>query len=118
MIELLDGPADNILAFSFSGQISDADFQAVIDPVCTDRIPTMHDPGLLLVFAADFKKFTTTAFWDHAWIGLHRAEPFARIAIVTDVDWITSAAAALNVPDRVRAFPAENLPQARDWLSD
>jgi len=118
MIELIDDLPDNVLAITVSGQVTSNDYRAVVTPAADAR-RAAHDTLRLLFHAPpEFRKFTTTALWDDAQIGLRRLRGFERVAMVTDVDWLKTLASGIHRSGsiEVRVFAHAELDEARDWI--
>ena len=63
--------------------------------------------------------FDVGALWEDTKVGLGHLAAWERIALVTDVDWLRTAAKAMGfmMPGQVRVFPNAELDAARDWLA-
>lgn len=119
MIELLEGLPDNVVALSASGQVTGEDYEAVLIPAVEMKFKDHKKIRLLYHIGADFKKFTTTAMWDDAKVGMYHLTGFERIAVVTDVQWIKTMAKAIGLamPGELRTFGDADLEQAKSWIS-
>ena len=118
MIKLIGNLPDNVLAITATGRVTSNDYQTVVTPA-VDARRTAHDTLRLLYHVPpEFKKFATTALWDDAQIGLHRLHGFERVAVVTDVGWLTTLADGLHPSGsaEVRVFAHAELDEARDWI--
>jgi len=118
MIELIEHLPDNVLAITFSGQVTGNDYRAVVTPAADAKRATHDTLRLLLHVPPEFKKFTTTALWDDAQIGLYRLRGFERVAVVTDIDWLKTLASGIHRSGsvEVRIFAHAELDEARDWI--
>ena len=118
MITILTDLPDQVLGLSASGRVTADDYAQTITPALEDRL-TRHDYVRLLYYLGpDFDRFTTTALWDDARLGMHHLRDFERIAVVTDVGWIRGMVRALQpLAGEIRLFDNAALEQARDWVS-
>ena len=120
MIELLAGLPDNVVALTASGQVTGEDYEAVLIPAVETKLKNHKKIRLLYHIGPEFKKFTTTAMWDDAKVGMYHLTGFERIAVVTDVEWIRNMAKAvgLAMPVELRTFDNAELEPAKAWISE
>ena len=118
MIELLTGLPAAVVAARATGQVSETDYRRVLVPAVEAARNDYGTVRFLYHTAPGFKRFTTTALWEDARVGLHHLDGFERVAIVTDVDWIRRLAAGLQVaaPTELRVFADAELTTALDWI--
>ncbi len=118
MIKLISNLPDKVLAITATGQVTSDDYRTVVTPAVNSRRAVHSTLRLLYHVPPAFKKFTTTALWDDAQIGLHCLQDFERVAMVTDVDWLKILASGLQ-PDssiEIRVFSHNELDKAHDWI--
>ena len=120
MIELIDDLPDHVVGLTATGQVSGEDYQDVLIPAVERKLEKFAQIDLLYHLDADFKRFTTTALWDDAKVGLHHLNRFKRVAVVSDVGWINNMAKGIGLvaPAEIRVFPSAELAAARTWISD
>ena len=117
MITILGDLPDNVLGLSATGRVTAADYQKTIMAALDDRLARHDRIRLLYHFGRDFDRFTTTALWDDARIGMHHLRDFERIAVVTDVGWIRVMVRALQpLAGEIRLFDNIDLDSARAWV--
>ncbi len=118
MITFLEGFPDSVLAFSATGRVSGEDYTRVLVPAVEDRLTRHSRIRLLYELGPEFSRFTATAFWDDAKLGMHHLHDFERIAMVTDVDWIRRMVEVLSplVDGEVRLFSYAERDQAHEWI--
>ena len=119
MIELLAGFPDNVVGLSASGQVTGEDYKSVLIPAVETKFKNHQQIRLLYHIGPEFKKFTTTAMWDDAKVGMYHLTGFERIALVTDVEWIKTMAKAIGLamPGELKTFSNAELEQAKAWIS-
>jgi hypothetical protein len=118
MIKLIDNLPDNILAIQATGRVTSDDYQTIVAPA-TDALRASHNTlRLLYHIPPEFKKFSTTALWDDAHIGLYRLHGFERVAVVTDVEWIKSLANEIrrSGATEIRIFAHAEFDEACNWI--
>jgi hypothetical protein len=120
MISLLSEMPPDVLAFTASGQVTGEDYEKVLVPAIDKKLAEHDKLRILYHIGPEFKKFTTTALWDDAKIGLHHLTDFERIALVTDVNWLRTTVTVIGrtMPGRIRAFTNGEFDQAKDWISE
>ncbi len=119
MIERLTGLPDNVIGFSAHGHVTAADYEQHVVPA-VEEVLVAHDKiRLLYQLGEDFEGFDVGALWEDTKVGLGHLAAWERIALVTDVDWLRTAAKAMGfmMPGEVRVFPNAELDAARDWLA-
>ena len=118
MIERLkDFPADAI-AVRCSGYVSKADYDQVLVPAVETALKTHQDLRLYYEIAPDFQGISPGAMWEDFWIGMRHLTRWKRIAVVTDVPWITHAVHMFGflMPAATRVFPLAEAEEARAWI--
>jgi len=120
MIELIPDLPTNVVAFTATGQVTGDDYEKVLVPAVEEKLREHEKIRILYHLGPDFKKFTTTALWDDAKVGLHHLTDFERIAVVSDLTWIQTLVKGIGLamPGQVRTFANSELDAARDWISD
>jgi hypothetical protein len=120
MLELMSGMPDTVVAVRATGQVSGADYKTVLIPAIEEKFQTCDRIRFLYFIDAEFKKFTTTALWDDARVGLHHLTGFERIAVCSDVSWIRTMVKgiAIAMPATLRLFETGELEAAKTWISE
>jgi hypothetical protein len=120
MIELIEDFPPNVIAINATGNVTGHDYQEILVPLVEEKLAEFEKIRLLYYLGPDFKKFTTTALWDDAKIGLHHLSGFERVAVATDVQWIRKMirAISLAVPKTVRLFSNDELGHAKLWIAE
>ncbi|MFW2405386.1 MAG: STAS/SEC14 domain-containing protein [Gammaproteobacteria bacterium] len=120
MIVEIGGYADNIVAVQAEGQVTGEDYSKTLVPA-VERTLANHDKvRFLYQIGPDFKRFTTTALWEDAKIGLHHLDGFERIAVVTDVAWIRKLVEGIggSLTGSTRTFSLDEIETARAWIQE
>ena len=116
----MDGLPDNVAGFSATGQVTGDDYESVIVPTIDSKLQTHEKLRLLYHLGPEFKRFTTTALWDDAKVGMHHLTAFERVAIVSDVGWINTMAKGIGLamPTKLRTFANDDLEAAKRWIAE
>ncbi|MGD8207949.1 MAG: STAS/SEC14 domain-containing protein [Thiohalocapsa sp.] len=119
MIEALTGLPDNVIGFSARGTVTAEDYERHIVPAVDEALQKHGRVRLLYQLGEGFEGFSGGALWEDAKVGLSHLAAWERIALVTDVDWLRTAAKALGfaMPGEVRVFSNAEIDAARDWLA-
>lgn len=118
MIAQIEGLPAGSVGFRAHGQVTAEDYEKIIVPDVEAAFALNRKLRMLYVTAEDFTGFDPGAVWDDAKLRMRHFSSWERIALVTDVAWLRSAATAfsLAVPAQVELFPMSQLDQAKAWL--
>lgn len=119
MIVELGGFPDNIVAIQAEGLVTGDDYAKTLIPAVERRFEQFEKVRLIYQIGPNFKRFTTTALWEDAKIGLHHLDGFERIAVVTDVGWIAKLVDGIadSMPGTTRCFALAEIEEASDWIA-
>lgn len=119
MIRQLSDFPDNVVAFRCSGRITRSDYETVLVPVVLDRLHS-HD-RLRLYYETD-QDFSLDpgAMWEDLKLGIEHLTRWEKIAVVTNVEWIRTAAQffAFLMPAATKLFWRDDAEQAREWICE
>ncbi|MCT8160217.1 STAS/SEC14 domain-containing protein [Pseudoruegeria sp. SHC-113] len=120
MIEIIDGRPEGMLEAKLTGKLTAEDYEAVLMPAIEEALWDRDSIRFLAQIGPGFDGFTGAAALDDLRLGLRHWRGFDRIALVTDVGWLETAARAMAfmAPCPVKVFPLEKLSEARLWLSE
>lgn len=118
MIAQIEGLPAGTLGFRAHGQVTAADYENIIVPDVEAAFALNRKLRLLYVTAEDFTGFDPGAMWDDAKLGMRHFSSWERIALVTDVGWLRTAATAFSfaVPAQFRLFHGAELTEATRWV--
>ena len=117
MISRLDGLPAGVIGFEATGKIDAADYRDVILPALEQAART-GDIRFLIVMR-DFDGISGGAVWQDLKIGIEHLRSWKRIALVTDIDWMSHLADLFGwmTPGETRTFPLEEQDQATRWVA-
>jgi len=120
MLELLQGLPDNVLGFEAKGEVTGADYESVLIPAIDEMLTRHKSVRFLYHLGNAFTGFDAKAMWDDAKVGLQHLTAWERVALVTDVGWVSVAVKAFGfvIPGHVRVFSNSKLAEAKQWLSE
>jgi len=119
MMTTIPDVPDNVVAVKATGKITREDYEEVLIPAIEEKLKKHAKIRLLYQIGADAVEFTAGAMWDDAKIGLRHLTAFEKIAVVSDIEWITSAVKVFSfvIPSLVRTFGNSGFPDAKAWVS-
>lgn len=118
MIELWSGLPDNILGLTATGEVSADDYEKTLIPAVEDLLSRHEKIRVIYHLDEGFKEFSAAAVWDDAKMGMRHLTAWERIALVTDLEWLTTATLAIGfmIPIELKVFPCERMDAAREWI--
>ncbi|MTH59675.1 hypothetical protein GL300_10685 [Paracoccus litorisediminis] len=116
---MLAGFPDNVIALEALGEVTSRDYEDVLIPLVRDKEKAHGKLRLVMVLGPDFDGYSAGAIWDDARLGLTHWRSFERVALVTDIGWITRSVKlfAPLMPGEVAVFPGSGLEAAKAWIS-
>lgn len=120
MITLLEGFAPNVVAARASGRVTREDYETVLIPAIKEVGAAHRKLRCYYEIGTDFVSMGPGAMWDDFRIGVEFWTRWERIAIVTDVAWITHLMNAFRffVPGEIRIFTVDETEEARAWVAE
>jgi stage II sporulation SpoAA-like protein len=116
-IKELEGLPGGELGFEVSGKILAEDYRDVVIPAIA-RAGRTGDVRALLVIP-EFAGMSGGALWQDLKVGVEHLWSVKRVALVTDIDWVTHATHLFGwmTPGEIRTFPLNQLDNAKTWVS-
>lgn len=112
-----DYPAD-VIAVAAHGHLKREDYERDLIPKVMERIRAEGRIKLIYEIGPDFAGFSAGAAWDDAKLGFLHLSDFAKIAVVTDHEWIRLGtkmfAPLISCP--VHLFHLSERAAAKDWI--
>ncbi|MDE3079135.1 MAG: STAS/SEC14 domain-containing protein [Paracoccaceae bacterium] len=118
-LEILPGYPADVVAIEAVGHVTRADYEEVLIPAVLATAKAEGKVKLLYLIGARFAGLSLGAAWDDAKLGLLHMGDFARVAVVSDVDWIRVGLKmfAPFMPCPVHVFHTAELAAAKDWIT-
>lgn len=119
MFELMSHLPEKVIGVVASGEVSAADYETVLVPAVEAALSKFGGVRIVYQIGPAFSGFSAGAAWDDMKLGIGHLRAWERIALVTDVEWISAAMRlfAFAVPCPVRQFANSELAQAIDWAA-
>ena len=118
MLEIMQDMPDNVVAVRASGKVSGKDYDNVLVPAVEGGLRKHGKIRVLYQLSNDFSGFTAGAMFDDAKLGIRHLTEFEKIAVVTDVEWISRAVQLFSffIPCPVKIFGNNDMSWAKAWL--
>ena len=117
MITELDGLPEGVIGFEASGKIAAEDYRDVVLPA-VEQAARAGDVRFLIVMRS-FDGMSGGAVWEDLKIGLEHLRSWKRIALVTDIGWMTHAIDLFGwmTPGETKTFTLGERDQAVEWVA-
>jgi hypothetical protein len=117
MITQLDELPEGVIGFEASGKLAAEDYRDVVLPVL-EKAATTGDVRFVIVMR-DFDGMTGGALWQDLKLGVEHLRGWKRIALVTDIAWMTHATDLFGwmTPGETKTFPLAQKDEAVEWVA-
>jgi hypothetical protein len=114
--ELEDMPA-GVIGFEASGKLRAEDYRDVVLPAL-ERAASEGDVRFLIVMTG-FDGMSGGAMWQDLKMGIEHLKAWKRIALVTDIAWVTHLSALFGwmTPGELKTFPLSERAEAVTWVA-
>ena len=119
MIEITTDLPDNVVAFTAKGKVTAQDYETIIIPAIEEKLKKHPKINLLYHLGEGCTGFEAAAMWDDTKVGLKHCRSWAKIAVVSDIEWIRWATRifSITMPGHMKVFSNDQLAEARQWIS-
>lgn len=117
MIKLLEDMPAGVVGFEASGMLHATDYRDVVLPAL-ERAGESGEIRFVIVIP-DFKGLSGGALWEDLKIGFQHLRSWKRIALITDIEWMTYATMLFGwmTPGEVKAFGLAARDDAIAWVA-
>jgi hypothetical protein len=117
MITQLDGLPVGVIGFEASGKIAAEDYRDVILPAL-EQAAKAGDVRFVIVMR-DFDGISGGAIWQDLKMGIEHLRSWKRIALVTDIGWMTHATDLFGwmTPGETKTFRLDQKDEALRWAA-
>ena len=107
------------LGFEATDKVDDDDFEDIVEPVLRREIAAGRAIRMLYLLGPQLLEYEGEALGDQLKFAARHAKSYERVAVVSDQEWLRPALGVLSalVPGQLRAFPLDQLEQAKEWLA-
>ena len=119
MIEILADFPDNVVAASAHGVVTRRDYQDILVPRVEMTLKRHPKIRCYYELGREFSSMEAGAMWEDFKIGVEHLSRWERVAVVTDVDWISHAVNFFRflMPGEIRVFAVSEAAAAREWIT-
>lgn len=119
MITLLPNLPDDTIGVVASGHVMANDYESVFVPAVQAALTRHKKIKLLYQVDSDLAGFTPGAMWDDMKLGFGHLTTWEKIAVVTDIGWISGATNLFRfaLPCPVKVFSNKARAEAEGWLA-
>ena len=116
MIEELSGMPEGVIGFEASGKLAAEDYRDVLLPAL-QRAAQSRDVRFVIVMR-DFGGMSGGALWQDLKIGVEHLRAWKRIALVTDIGWMTQLTDLFGwmTPGETKTFSLDERDEAIQWV--
>ncbi|MBT3139927.1 STAS/SEC14 domain-containing protein [Phaeobacter gallaeciensis] len=109
-----------LLEVEMSGHINQDDYTNTLVPAIETALGKVDALRMVVVLGEEFRGFDMGAVWADTQLGLTHWSGFDRLAIVSDVGWITTSIrlTAAFLPCPVQVFEVAEIETARRWIRE
>jgi hypothetical protein len=118
MITQLQGFPANVIAFAGRGQVTKDDYVSTLIPTVEQAFAGHARLRAYYEIGTDFTGIDADAILEDFKFGMQHLARWERIAVVTDIQWITHAISLFSflMPGAMKAFPIKDAAQAHSWI--
>ena len=117
MIERLSDLPDGVIGFEASGKLHAEDYRDVVLPAVEEA--ASRGEVRFVIVIPDFDGLSAGALWQDLKVGVEHLGSWKRIALVTDIAWMTHMTALFGwmTPGEVKVFPLAQRDEAIAWAA-
>lgn len=116
--DVIDDLPRDVVALKAVGIITAQDYRDTLVPLVEAKLKEHDKLKFLIVLGEEYATYAADAAWDDTRFGIAHWGDFSRIALVTDIGWMTSATKlfAPLMGAEVAVFPVAELEEAKSWI--
>lgn len=117
MIKQLDDLPPGVVGFEANRRLSATDYGDVVLPALDGAFKSGEVRFLIVI--SDFEGMTGGALWQDLKVGVEHLRGWKRIALVTDIDWMTHATHLFGwmTPGETKTFSLDQRQEAIAWVA-
>ncbi len=119
MLKLDTHLPEYVVGIVATGEVDANDYETVFMPALESALNKHKKIRVLYQLTPEFIGFTAGAMWDDAKLGIEHWKAWEKIAVVTDLDWLSHATRmfAFMIPGQVKVFTNKQLTEAEMWIT-
>lgn len=118
MLKKITDLPDGVIGFELEGKLEAADYEDTFAPALAAAAADGGEIRLVFVMPK-FDGFAPMAIWDDMTVGIKNWKAWTRVALVTDIDWMTHALRWFGwmTPGEVKQFSMAERDAAVAWAA-
>lgn len=118
MIEMIEGFPENVVGILAKGGVTRKDYLEVVTPTIEKALKRNSKLRLYYELGLEFTGIDLGAEWEDFKLGIEHLSRWERVAVVTDVAWITHMIGVFRflMPGEVQVFTTGDTSEARKWI--
>ena len=119
MIELVEGFPHGILGAVAKGEVTATDYEDVLIPAIRKASKDHSRIRFYYEFGPGFSGMDQDSMWEDFELGVEHWSKWDRVAVVTDIPWLSHAVNAFSflMPCPARVFGMDERDEARSWIT-
>lgn len=120
MMDLIYNLPDHVLGIVASGEVTASDYETVLVPAIEAKLAGQGKLRILYQLGPAFTGFSAGAVSDDLKLGVAHMTAWEKVAVVTDVDWISNATRFFGfvMPCPVKIFSNKKIAAAALWVAE
>lgn len=120
MLSMIEGLPDHVIGIRINDKLRAEDYENQLIPWVNDKLERHHKLDLLCCIDGEWKGMEAGAVWQDLRLGLGKIGHWARMAIVSDIQWVGNAIKLFGLfsPGELRHFGSSDYAAAREWVCE
>lgn len=120
MLTIIEGLPDRVIGIRITDKLRAEDYETQLIPLVNEKLASHPKLDLLCCIDGEWKGMEAGAMWQDLRLGLGRFGHWARMAIVTDIQWMENAIKLFRLfsPGELRHFASADYEAAKAWVRE
>ncbi len=120
MLTMIEGLPEHVIGIKITDKLRAEDYETQLIPLVNEKLENHPKLDLLCCIEGEWKGMEAGAVWQDLRLGLGRIGHWARMAIVTDIEWMKNAIKVFRLisPGELRHFGSDAYDDAREWVCE
>ena len=120
MLTMIEGLPDHVIGVRINDKLRAEDYETLLIPLINQKLASHHKLDLLCCIEGEWKGMEAGAVWQDLRLGLGKIGHWARMAVVSDIQWLENAIKLFRLfsPGELRHFGSGDYAAAREWVCE
>jgi hypothetical protein len=120
MLTIIEGLPDHVIGIRITDKLRAEDYETQLVPLVNEKLEKHPKLDMLCCIEGEWKGMEAGAMWQDLRLGLGRIGHWARMAIVTDIQWMENAIKLFRLfsPGELRHFAGADYEVAKAWVCE